>query len=116
MIPLQINFLDLDESDAVRAVVERRIEKLEHFYNKIIRAEVNISSPHRHRHSDRLYHVLIHLVLPNNDIIVNKHSDKNEAHRDIYVAVRDAFDAAERMLQDHIQILRHNVKTHNLTV
>ena len=116
MIPLQINFLALDESDAVRAVVEKRVEKLEHFYNKIIRVEVNISRPHQHRHSDRLYHVLVHLVLPNNEIVVNRHSDKNEAHRDVYVAVRDAFDAAERMLQDYVRILRHNVKTHNPTV
>lgn len=112
MIPFQITFLDFPESDAVWMAVQKRIEKLERFFNRIIRCEVVISCPHRHRHSDRLYQVQIHVVIPGDDVIVNKTSSFNEAHRNVYVAIRDAFNAAERILEDKVRKVRHKVKLH----
>lgn len=112
MIPFQITFLDFPESDAVWIAAQKRIEKLEHFFNRIIRCEVVISCPHRRRHSGRLYHVQIHIVMLRDDIIVNRNSPLNEAHRDVYVAIRDAFNAAERILEDKVRKVRHKVKLH----
>ena len=115
MIPFQITFLDFPESDAIWIAVQNRIEKLEHFFSQIIRCEVVISCPHRHRHADRLYHVQIHIIMPGGDVIANRNPPKNEAHRDIYVSIRDAFNAAERILQDRIRIVRHKIKFHEQT-
>jgi ribosomal subunit interface protein len=112
MIPFQITFLDLPESDFVWVAVQKRIEKLEKHFDRIIRCEVVISCPHRHRHADRLYHVQVHIHLPGEDVIVSRNSPENEAHRDIYVAIRDSFNATDRILQDRINILRHNSKPH----
>lgn len=112
MIPLQITFLDFPESDAVWLAVQKRVDKLERFFTGIVRCEVVISCPHRHRHADRLYHVQIHIAMPGEDIIISHDPEKNESHRDIYVAIRDSFRAAERQLQDKIKILRHYVKSH----
>lgn len=112
MIPFQITFLDFPESDAVWIAVQKKVEKLEHFFANIVRCEVVISCPHRHRHADRLYHVQIHLSMPGEDVIISHDREKNESHRDIYVAIRDAFRAAERQLQDRVRILRHEVKSH----
>ena len=112
MIPFQITFLDFPESDAVWLAVQKRIEKIEHFFDRILRCEVTISCPHRHRHADRLYHIQIYLFIPGEDIIVKRNRPKNEAHRDIYVAIRDSFDAAERLLKDRIRIARRKIKFH----
>jgi ribosome-associated translation inhibitor RaiA len=112
MIPLQITFNDFPESDAVWLAVQERVEKLEHFYDRIIRCYVVISCPHRHRHSDRLFRVQIHLVIPGNDVFIGRHPTLKESHRNIYVAIRDAFDAADRVLQDRVDRLRHHVKNH----
>jgi cold shock CspA family protein len=112
MIPFQITFQDFPESDAVWIATQKRIEKLERFFSRIIRCEVVISCPHRHRHSDRLYHVQIHIVIPGDDVIVNRSPLQNEAHRDVYVAIRDSFNAAERILQDRIRIIRNQTKHH----
>ena len=112
MIPFQISFLDFPESDAVWIAVQNRIEKIEQFFDRIIRCEVTISCPHRHRHTDRLYHIQIRLFIPGDDVVVNRNPSKNEAHRDIYVAIRDAFNAAERILRERVRILRNEVKHH----
>jgi ribosomal subunit interface protein len=111
MKPFQITFLDFPESDAVWLAVQKRIERLEHFFKRIIRCEVVLSCPHRHRHADRLFHVQIRIFIPGEDIIVKRNHPKDEAHRDIYVAIRDAFDAAERILKDQVRKARHEVKS-----
>ena len=112
MVPFQITFLDFPESDAVWIAVQKRVEKLERFFTGIIRCEVTISCPHRHRHADRLYHVQIHLSLPGEDVIISHDREKDQSHRDVYVAIRDSFRAAERKLQDRVRVLRHYVKSH----
>ena len=113
MIPFQITFHDFPESDAVWMATQKRIEKLEHFFNRIIRCEVVLSCPHRHRHADRLYHVLIKIDIPGENIIINHNHPQDEAHRDIYVSIRDAFNAADRILKERVNKMRNNVKSHN---
>lgn len=113
MIPFKITFLDFPESDVVWIAVQKRIEKLEHFFSRIIRCEVAIFLPHRHRHSDRLYHIQIRIFLPGDDVIITRKPVQNEAHRNIYVAIRDSFNAAERLLREKIKIVRHENKLHH---
>lgn len=89
---------------------QKRIEKLEHFSDRMTRCEVVISCPHRSRHADRLYHVQIHIMIPGDDVIINSNPPQDETHRDIYVAIRDAFNAAERILEDKVRKVRQRVK------
>jgi hypothetical protein len=39
--------------------------------------------------------------------VVNRDRDE-----DVYVALRNAFDAAKRQLEDYVRLLRGDVKTH----
>lgn len=111
-----ISFLDFPESEAVRLAVENRIEKLAHFYERIVSCHVYISCPHRHRHtSDRIFRVLVRIHVPKKEIITGDHASGNESHTDIYIAITDAFDAAERILQDYARIRRNDVKAHERT-
>lgn len=112
-LPFQITFRDFKESDAVWISVQNRIEKLQHFFEGIIRCEVTLSCPHRHRHADRLFNIKIHIAIPGDDIIVNRNPSQDESHTDIYVAIRDSFDAAERILQDKVRKFRNMTKVHS---
>jgi ribosomal subunit interface protein len=112
MIPFQITFKDFAESDAVWMAIQERIERLEKMASRITRCDVVVSCNHRHRHADRLYQVQIHIHLPRKEIVINRHPSQHEAHRDIYLAVRDAFSAAERQLVDKSQVSRHETKNH----
>lgn len=49
----------------------------------------------------------IDIGVPGNEIVVNR-----DHHEDIYVVLRDAFDAAKRLLEDHVRKIRGKVKAH----
>jgi len=51
--------------------------------------------------------VRIDIGVPGNEIVVNR-----DNHEDVYVALRDAFDAAKRQLDDYSRRLRRETKTH----
>ena len=112
-IPLQIVFRNMDHSDAVAGAIEERIEKLERFSQHIMRCKVTVEAPHKHHAKGNIYHVSIEIHVPGAEIIVNRDPSKNHAHEDVYVAVRDAVNAAGRQLQDQVRLSRRKVKAHD---
>jgi hypothetical protein len=56
--------------------------------------------------------VRIHLAVPGEDLYVNRDHEQNHAHEDVHVAVRDAFGAAMRRLQDYLDRRRGRTKSH----
>lgn len=111
-IPLEVVFRNMDHSDAVEAAVRERIEKLERFTQEILRCKVTVEAPHKHHAKGNIYHVTIDLHVPGAEIVVNRNPDKNHAHEDVYVAIRDAVNAANRQLQDYVRVRRGKVKAH----
>ncbi len=110
--PLQINFRDIPQSDAVEAKVREKAAKLDEFYDQIMTCRVMVEAPHTHHHKGYLYHVTIDLTVPNGEIVINRDPKDHQAHEDVYVAIRDAFDAARRKLQDYARKQRGDVKSH----
>lgn len=111
-VPVQISFRNMDPSPAVEARIQEKVTKLEHLYDRIVGCEVTVEAPHRHHHKGKLYNVRIDISIPGNDVHVRHTGPLNQAHEDIYVAIRDAFDAATRQLEDHIRRMRGDVKSH----
>jgi len=110
--PLQISFRDVPHSDALEAEIREKASKLEQFYDRITACRVMVEAPHGHHHKGNLYHVRIDLTVPNAELVVNRSPKNNHAHEDAYVAVRDAFDAAKRQLQDYTRKQQSKVKNH----
>lgn len=111
-IPLQINFRHMDPSDALEAKIREKAQKLEQFAEHIMSCRVTIDLEHKHHHQGKLYGVKIDITLPKTEIIADRHPDKHHAHEDVYVALRDAFDAARRQLEDYVRKQRGKVKEH----
>lgn len=111
-IPLEIRFHNLDRSDAIEAAVRERAQKLEQFAADIVSCRVTIEAPHKHHRQGKLYGVKVDLHLPGGELVVSREPDAHHAHEDVYVALRDAFDAARRRLQDYVRVRRAKVKTH----
>ncbi len=98
----QIVFEDMEPSEFVEARIHDEIRKLEQFNDRITSCRVVVSEPHRHHSKGKLFHVRIHVTLPGGgDVNVNHNNHDKHAHEDVYVALRDAFNAARRQLQDH---------------
>jgi cold shock CspA family protein/ribosome-associated translation inhibitor RaiA len=111
-VPLQVSFRNMDASDAVEADVAEKVRKLEEVFDRIISCRVVVEAPHRRHHKGNLYAVSIDITVPGDEIVVQRSGPVNPAHADVYVAVRDAFSAAGRRLQDFARIARGDVKSH----
>ncbi len=111
-VPLQIRFHKVEPSEAVEAAIRKRAEQLEHFAPDIISCRVTLDAPHKHHHQGNLYQVKIDIRTPVGEIVVSRSPDEHQAHEDAYVAIRDAFKAARRQLQDRLRERRGEVKVH----
>jgi len=110
--PLQITFKEMEPSEAVEKWVEERAAKLEKSYAPIIHCHVVIEAPHRRSRHGRLYGIRIDITVPGGEVVVSQQGPKDHAHEDVYVALRDAFRAARRQLQDVARKQRREVKRH----
>jgi cold shock CspA family protein/ribosome-associated translation inhibitor RaiA len=111
-IPLQITWRDLPPSEAVEAAVREKAAKLDEFCDDIMSCRVMVESPHQHHHTGKLYHLRIDLTVPGDEIVIRRDPSEDATHEDVYVVIRDAFDAAKRQLEDYVRRRRGDVKTH----
>ena len=95
----QVVFHNIDQSSAITEAVQKRISKLERYCDRIITGRVVLDSPHNNHHKGKVYSVGLEIHTPSKEVRVNQEQHDNHAHEDLYVAIRDAFNAAERQLK-----------------
>ncbi|MBI4467896.1 MAG: ribosome-associated translation inhibitor RaiA [Acidobacteria bacterium] len=116
-LPVQITFRNMSPSDAVTARIREEVAKLETFCESIMACRVVVEIPHRRFYRGKLFHIRIDLTVPGEELVVNhqpslhtlmqsteiarqsKDMEVSAPCRDVYVSIRDAFDAARRKLQ-----------------
>jgi ribosomal subunit interface protein len=111
-VPPQITFRHMNTSEALTARIYSRVEEVERFFDRIISCRVVVECQHRRRQQGNLFHVRIDLNVPGREIVVGRDPAARHAHEDAHVAVRDAFDAVRRLLEDHARQSRGDVKLH----
>jgi cold shock CspA family protein/ribosome-associated translation inhibitor RaiA len=111
-VPLQITFRHMDSSEAVAARIRTRAEELERFFDRITSCRVVVECRHPRRQQGNLFHVRVDLGVPGREIVVGRDPAAHHAHEDAHVAVRDAFDAVRRLLEDYVREQRGDVKLH----
>lgn len=131
LIPTQITFRGLPHSDALEADIRGRVDWLERFYAGIVRCDVLVELPHRHRQAGQHFHVKVEVTVPGGASIAvtnepslhgsvadaagdahHKATELESVHRFARVAVHEAFDAARRRLEDFARKQRGTVKLH----
>jgi ribosome-associated translation inhibitor RaiA len=95
----RITFHNLDPSPAVESDVRQRVARLERRFHRLTRCHVVVEAPHHH--AGRRYEVQIILSVPGGELVVARGADANADHRDVRIAVRDAFHAARRMVEEY---------------
>ena len=95
----QIVFHNIEQSTSISDAVNKRISKLQRFCDRILAGRVVLDSPHNNHHKGKVYSVGVEIHTPSKEVRVNQEQHDNHAHEDLYVAIRDAFDAAERQLK-----------------
>lgn len=111
-IPVQITFRHMESSPAVETRVRELADHLGVFSDRIQTCRVVIDSPHRHHHQGKVFAVKVQLMVPGDDVVVDMERPQRDGHDDVYVVLRDAFDAAKRQLQQRMASLRGDEKRH----
>ena len=135
-LPLQITFRNMPPSQAIEDNIREKTSKLESFYDRIMSCRVIVEAPHRHHRKGKAYEVRIDLTVAGGELVINRspkrlkaaksalaespeaklieshEPSKHGARADVYVAIRDAFNAAGRRLQDYARRQSGAVKLH----
>ena len=93
--PLQITFQNLPRSDALEARIREDVARLEHLHPRLTSCRVVVEETEKHQQHGRQFAVRIEARAPGHeDMVVTQ-----QHHEDVYVALRDAFDALRRQLE-----------------
>jgi len=106
-IPLEITARNVELTDDMKDLIREKAEKLDRFYDDLIRVRVRVDVPHRSQRSGVFYDVMVDMSVPGNDIIVRREPDE-----DLHVAIVSSFDTAQRRLKEYAEKQRGEVKTH----
>ena len=136
-IPLQITFRNMPRSNAIEENIREKAAKLESLFDGITSCRVIVEAPHRHHYKGKAYVVRIDMTVPGGELVINRapkrldaakatdpedletdlaeshEPSKHAAHEDVYVAIRDAFNAAGRKVRDYARRRRGKQKSTN---
>jgi len=126
MLPVDVVFRNMRRRVTGEARIRERAAALAGLYDRIERCRVVVEVPHRHHEAGNHYQVRIELAVPGRDIVIDhdssrrarqpgeaaprKSSETAVTHRQLLVAVQDAFDAAERRLKRMVERRRPRAK------
>lgn len=96
---VEITFKDIDHSDTIEARIRERVAKLSAMSENIRRCKVWVRAPHRRGNKPIAYVIDLSVQMTGTSLHVDHRPGDDDAHTDIYVAIRDAFNAMERQLR-----------------
>lgn len=106
-LPLQISLHGIEHSDALYNAIREKAEKIDHYYRRIMSCRVVLELAGRHKRHGKQFMVRIDLKVPGSEIAITRVHDE-----ELQIALRDAFDAARRKLEDYARGQRGDVKQH----
>jgi ribosome-associated translation inhibitor RaiA len=108
--PLKITSRDFVLTPAIEEQIRERVTALEQFWDRMTGCEVTLEAPAVHHHrKGGPFVVRIRMLVPGGELEVNRQSGS-----DFSLALREAFAAARRRIEDHIRELRHDTKSHQI--
>lgn len=95
---LQIHFHGMDSSAALEAKIRERFAELVRRCPETTGCRVTVEKESRNHVKGNLFRIGLLLHRPGRDVVVSRGGPKDHAHEDVYIALRDSFDAAERQI------------------
>jgi ribosome-associated translation inhibitor RaiA len=106
-LPVQIVFHQVDPWPGAEALLREKAAGLDRYAPDLMSCRIVVEELHRHHRSGRPLSVRLDVHLPRHELSVRKQHD-----HDFHVAVREAFDAMTRQIEDHVRRRRGDVKQH----
>ena len=106
-LPIQVTFHGMPQSAALDTAIRQHAGKLDRFHPHMMSLRAVVGQMARHKQQGKEFSVRLDIKVKGGEIAINRDHDE-----DPFVAVRDAFDAARRRLEDLARRQRGAVKTH----
>ena len=102
---VQVVFHEMQSSEALERYIREKAGKLGSFYPNMICCHVDCEHLRGQNKQGGNFNVRMLLHVPGAEFVVN-----HDWHPDAYVAVRDAFHAARRQLEEHFRRQRGEIR------
>ena len=99
--PVEIHFHGIEKSEAIEERVREKVSKLEKHFSRMTHCRVVLEAPHRSPQKPKAYQIKIEISLPRcQPIVVCHEREGSHANEELPLAIRDAFAAALRKVDD----------------
>src|SRR3954468_10912818 len=104
-VPLEISTRDINLSAPLEAELRKRADRLERHSDRITGCRIAVERPTgNHHHEGGPYRVRVDVTVPGSEVVADKQSEE------IFIAIRDAFEAAERQVEEFVDRRRDFAK------
>ena len=111
--PVEITFRHCEPSEAIRSEIAEQVRRLEQFSPRITSCRVVVTGPAARRRSGNLFEVELFIAMPEHkDVVVDRTRGDAPQREHALVAIREAFDAAVRQIEEAQREMRGQVKEH----
>ncbi|HEV8577792.1 MAG TPA: HPF/RaiA family ribosome-associated protein [Thermoanaerobaculia bacterium] len=105
-VPLEISTRWIDLSPPLEAEIRKRAGRLERRFSRITSCRIAVERPTGNHHQEGgPYRVRLDITVPGSELVADKEAEE------IYTAIRDAFEAAERQVEEWSRRRRGEVKS-----
>jgi len=104
-VPLELSTRRIDLSPALESELRERAAKLERHYDRITSCRIAVERASHHHQEGGPYRVRVDITVPGSELVANKEGEE------LATTIRDAFQAAERQIEEFSQRRRGEVKT-----
>ncbi|KZB56590.1 HPF/RaiA family ribosome-associated protein [Thalassospira xiamenensis] len=104
-VPVQITYRDVDQSDALDERIRFKVQKLEETFDRMTSCHVIVERPHSSHAQGNRYAVHFGINVPGKEIMVKRDS-ADHAHEDVYIALKNSYQAARRQLKEYVDRMR----------
>lgn len=106
--PIEIASRGIELPDHLKDVIRDYANKLENYFDRITSCHATVDTQdHDHHRKGRFYSINLVVNVPEAQLVVNRQFEE-----DFHRAVREAFRAMRRELEDYVRKIRGDVKTH----
>lgn len=95
---VELTLRGVPQSSALERYIDQQAQALERQCDRILTCHVAAEAVHRPQQQGTQFAVRLSITLPGTEVVVNR-----EHGGDIYIALRDAFEAAGLQLKDHMR-------------
>lgn len=96
--PVEIVLRGVPRSSALERYIGDQALKLDRVCHRLQSCHVVVEALHRPKQQGVQFAARLNITLPGTEVVVNR-----EHGKDVYMAVRDAFEAASLQLKDHMR-------------